>query len=69
MIFLYLKKLKFNLNIITGTTLTSPINVSSTSIENVIWSPDYPHSYDGNYDQVKQNITLSKYVIAYDNLL
>ena len=52
MIFLYLKKLKFNLNIITGTTLTSPINVSSTSIENVIWSPNYPNSYDGNYDQV-----------------
>ena len=35
------------------------MNVSSTSLESIIWSPNYPAAYDGNYDQVKQNITLS----------
>ena len=63
MIFLCFK-VQPSLDIITGTTITSPVNISSTSIENVIWSPDYPHSYEGSYDQVKQNITLSKCVMT-----
>ena len=54
MIFLCCKKLKFNLDI-TGTAITSPVNISSTSNKNVIWSPNYPNSYDGNYDQVSHD--------------
>ena len=45
-----------NLEIITGITLTSPMNISSTSVENVIWSPSYPNSYEGNFDQVSYNL-------------
>ena len=46
----------FNLPIITGNSTTSPLNISSiTNIENVIWSPNYPNSYDGNYDQVSHD--------------
>ena len=51
-IFLCYKKFQFNQDIIAGTTITSPVNISSTSIENVIWSPNYPNSYDGNFSQV-----------------
>ena len=34
-----------------GSTITA-------SLESIIWSPNYPAAYDGNYDQVKQKITL-----------
>ena len=54
MIFLCFK-VKPSLDIITGNTNASPVNFSSTSIENVIWSPNYPNSYDGNYDQVSHD--------------
>ena len=30
---------------------------NTSSLTSYIWSPNYPNSYDGNYAQVKQNIT------------
>ena len=39
----------------TINTITAPIN----SLESIIWSPNYPDSYDGSYAQVRRNITLS----------
>ena len=50
-------------------TITAPINTSSTSLESIIWSPNYPDSYDGNYDQVKQNIILPNVLWMYYDLL
>ena len=37
-------------NAINTILLTSP-----TALENIIWSPNYPHSYDGNYEQVRSH--------------
>ena len=45
----------------TINTITAPID----SLESIIWSPNYPNSYDGyNYNQVKQNI--SPYLMCHD---
>ena len=65
MIFLCFK-VQPSLDIITGTTITSPVNFSSTSTGNDIWSPNYPHSYDGNYDQVSHN-SLYLYILYNDH--
>ena len=46
--------------LLLGSTITAPVNTSPTSRESIIWSPNYPDSYEyGNYAQVKKNITLS----------
>ena len=49
------KTIETFLTTLGSTTITALISTSSSSLESIIWSPNYPDSFDGNYDQVKQN--------------